>query len=193
MAELNNKDGKIIGGNGADIETYPYQVSVEVFGKHHCGGSIINKYKVLTAAHCTHDFSIRNMRVRVGSSTNGEGGQVIDVIDACEHPQYDPGNINKDFSVLTLDAEIEFGFGAQPSLLEVQGAPDKPVGTMANVTGWGVLWEDGPNSKQLQVVELPLVDRTVCQQAYTPYINITDYMICFGFKAGGKDACQVSL
>lgn len=46
-------DGRIVGGQDADIEDHPYQVSLQQYGAHICGGSIISPRHVLTAAHCT--------------------------------------------------------------------------------------------------------------------------------------------
>lgn len=46
-------DGRIIGGEPALIEDYPYQVSLQYDTYHICGGVIISENYVVTAAHCT--------------------------------------------------------------------------------------------------------------------------------------------
>lgn len=43
---------KIVGGSDALKNSAPYQVSIQVEGKHNCGGVIIHKKFVLTAGHC---------------------------------------------------------------------------------------------------------------------------------------------
>lgn len=37
---------------------------------------------------------------------------------------------------------------------------------------------------------MPIVNQTVCSDAYASFGGITDRMICAGLTAGGKDACQ---
>ncbi|KAM9457474.1 testisin-like [Clarias gariepinus] len=48
-AKLNTK---IVGGQDAVPGSWPWQVSLQVFGSHFCGGSLINNRWVLSAAHC---------------------------------------------------------------------------------------------------------------------------------------------
>merc|ERR1712215_80895 len=45
-------DGRIIGGEEAPPHEFPWQISLRNLGSHICGGSIINKNQVITAAHC---------------------------------------------------------------------------------------------------------------------------------------------
>lgn len=66
--EPQHSEQRIVGGKAAE-EPYPYQISLQVFVKgnkvgpfgqddgfrHNCGGSIINDYYVVTAAHCVEE------------------------------------------------------------------------------------------------------------------------------------------
>lgn len=69
------EDGRIIGGEDAVIETYPYQVSLENQGRHDCGASIISEHWVVTAGHCIYGDN-EDLRIRAGSSFTNRNGSL---------------------------------------------------------------------------------------------------------------------
>lgn len=48
---------RIIGGVEATLGRWPWQVSLYYSNRHTCGGSIINRQWVVTAAHCVHKYA----------------------------------------------------------------------------------------------------------------------------------------
>ena len=54
MCGLQNKDDRIVGGEDAKLGEFPWQVAIVTPGTRQpmCGGSVINNYYILTAAHC---------------------------------------------------------------------------------------------------------------------------------------------
>lgn len=49
---LLDTSGRVVGGDRADEGQFPYVISLRRGDDHMCGGSIINEYWILTAAHC---------------------------------------------------------------------------------------------------------------------------------------------
>lgn len=44
---------RIIGGEGARYGEFPYQVHIKI-AKHQCGGALVDKQSIVTAAHCVY-------------------------------------------------------------------------------------------------------------------------------------------
>ena len=45
-------DTRIVGGETAEPHSWPWQISLNVGGRHWCGGSLINNRWIVSAAHC---------------------------------------------------------------------------------------------------------------------------------------------
>ena len=183
----------IVGGNDADIQDYPYQVALlsttDWGGSYaYCGGSIINEYWVLTAAHCVIGESASNTAVRMGSEANyAEGGNTYDADEIIIHPDYNSNTYNNDIALIKLENPISFNNSAQPVLLMCDSQVEQGVqepGEMSWITGWGET-EGTTSSTQLQVVSVPIT-------ASSNYgINQIDAdMIMAGYSDGGYDSCQ---
>ena len=68
---------EIVGGQPAP-SPIPWQVSVQKLGSHHCGATILDKFTLLSAAHCfdDDDNSTDGKSIRAGSTERSSGGQV---------------------------------------------------------------------------------------------------------------------
>lgn len=68
---------------------------------------------------------------------------------------------------------------------------DLDAGTNVTISGWGALSSGGPSPLNLQYVEIPVVDRDICANAYRNLNDVNENMICAGlYGVGGRDACQ---
>ena len=113
-------DERIVGGSLVEKDTYPWFTMVLFKPKGGymqrlgCGGSLIHKEWVLTAAHCTygHEEQWAFARVIVGAYKapwNTNGGQRSvgrRVAQIYEHPDYDPNTEENDFALLKLHGAI---------------------------------------------------------------------------------------
>lgn len=51
---LNDFPNKVVGGYPAQVGDWGWQIGLNFFGSHSCGGSLLNSEWVITAAHCLH-------------------------------------------------------------------------------------------------------------------------------------------
>ena len=99
---------KIVGGTIARNGEFPYQVSIRKYGHHFCGGSIIDKQYILTAAHCAVEIPnppTEEFTVVTGTNTLSDGGQESAIAEVTTHPEYTPGQENSwhnDIAVLKV-------------------------------------------------------------------------------------------
>lgn len=182
-------DGKIIGGVSTSIEKHPYQVSLQSnYGEHFCGGSIISKTVIVTAAHCVISKTVSSIKVRLGSTNTGIGGTLVDAKDIVYHENYNSITHDNDVAIVKLTHPVEKSARIQViELAEV--TPDS--GTPAIVTGWGVavIAVIPYLPSVLQEVEINIVGRTECRSPiYQLGAKITDNMLCAYGK--DKDSCQ---
>ncbi len=203
---------QIVGGQDADPGEWPWQValvnagSTDLYNNQFCGGSVIDEYWVLTAAHCTDGAAPSSIDIVAGIQnlvTPEAGYQQIGVLDIIIHPGWDPATFDYDISLLRLAEPVQFGTTAGG--LDVEPAPLVPsdvgdlVDVLSAVTGWGnTIAQPVPGGSnfpaQLQEVEVPILSNAQCEALYDandgPGDWITANMLCAGYEAGGKDSCQ---
>lgn len=191
---LPTRDGKIVGGTPVNIADFPYQVSLQSYGSHICGGSIILPKYILTAAHCTNGVLVPvvSISIRAGSSTREMGGSVHAVLRIIQHPQWDSGTNDIDISIVELLLTFFMGANVQPVLVATSGSTIDP-GENVWVSGWGALISGGSFPNQLQAVEVQIIDQATCRLAFADSSDssfITDNMICASVNGGGKGFCE---
>ncbi|XP_066951798.1 proclotting enzyme-like [Macrobrachium rosenbergii] len=187
-------ESRIVGGQEAKIGEYPWMVLVFItlkLGGHAiCGGSLIKRKWVLSAAHCFHGLNYESVALFLGDhniATNDEvptTGFIAHTIRI--HPQYDSYSQNNDIALLELSGEATFNERIQPVCLP--NAEDVVPGKLAVATGWGYTQYGGSLSDVLREVEVSLISNSQCKKLYSGLATITSNMLCA--YSSGKDACQ---
>ena len=136
-----------------------------------CGGSIITSLHILTAAHCTYDSSINEVKapasihVLVGEhDTSDSIADVHNVSKITSHPRFNHDNADYDFSILTLTSPIALSSKAAPICLPASVA-SLYTGQVATVTGWGDTG-DGSQASTLQEVDVLVESNDKCNDYY---------------------------
>ncbi|KAJ9597877.1 hypothetical protein L9F63_011243, partial [Diploptera punctata] len=182
-----NFDARIVGGDVADIEDFPYEVSIEYSGVFDCAGSIISNEWVVTAAHYLKNLETSKVQVRSGTAEKENGGILHGVSEIIMNPNFDEGhNYDGDIALIKVVPPFEFG----PTVQSIPLAEKVPEdGAMATVSGWGAELDGDVLSPELRYVNVPIVNHDLCEHDYFDRGGITNNMICAGFEQGGKDAC----
>lgn len=185
--------GRIVGGHETLIQVLPYQVSLQRFGHHSCGASIISPKFVVTAAHCISGYP-EWYSIRSGSTNHSEGGTLHRVKRVIVHEK----NRFNDFGMILNDIALvevcePFDFDNTRRAIELFNQDEKSSsGSMAVVSGWGAT-EDlmKLKSDNLRSVAVPIVEQDICVKAYEDLGGVPEGQICAAlFGIGGKDACQ---
>ncbi|XP_063068062.1 elastase-1-like [Engraulis encrasicolus] len=202
---MKDVQGVVVGGQVAPPNSWPWQVSLQVkYGheySHICGGTLIRKQWVMTAAHCVD--SENTFRVVLGEHNleKKEGHeQFIDVLFPFIHPDWDTNNVAQGFDIalLYLSTEATLNRYVKLGTLPPAGQVLKH-GHPCYITGWGLTETDGHISTELKQAQLPLVGYNTCSRGDWWGATVTDTMVCAGGStdsgcngdSGGPLNCKV--
>jgi trypsin len=198
-------DSVVVGGYPVEISESPWAVALssrDRFGGtragQFCGGVVVGRSTVLTAAHCLSQEvlgappgQVRDLKVIAGrGDLLSDEGLEIAVRETWTNPGYDGYTNAGDFAVLTLAEPL-----AASSVIRMAGPGDAAYrpGTGALVYGWGDTTGGGDYARSLRAARLQVLPDAVCEEAYPGSADgmyLAGSMLCAGEEAGGRDACQ---
>ena len=191
---------RVVGGHEAVPHSWPMMVSIRFgfFAGHTCGGSILDQFHILTAAHCVDDEQLIDpvdTYVTVGIHNRfATDGRKFEVNRITLHPQW---NVSKfgylnDIAILTLTESLEFGTDPfiyptclPPATPLAQASQYPPSGTRLVLIGWGSTGIDSdklPDNLQQAMFKLIDISDPTCRKM----INDTERQFCAGLDEGGK-------
>ena len=196
---------QVVGGTAVANGEYPFMASVQERKKgqppakeHFCGGTLIDRDSVLTAAHCAayikREIPARKLRIVVGVTVlNSDQGQARGIRSLRVHPRYHGGrSAAYDAAVIELDRPVRF----DPIKLATtdQNSLERP-GRKARIAGWGNTIQQTPPfylepdsyPNRMRAATVPLVSdvraEDVYESSYVPRL-----MVAAG--EDGKDTCD---
>ena len=182
---------RIVGGEKTAIEEHPWQVAIEIKhsdGTYLCGGSIILKKWVLSAAHCfSPDAQPNEVKVKAGATDYVSEGKWFPVDKVVVHERYNPQTFENDIALIRIDPGLPKG----QIISLVDAASDLTPGQPLQVTGWGTTKEvGGQMPTHLFKATVPYVDNDTCNKPNSYNGKVLPGMMCAGKEQGGINSCQ---
>ncbi|XP_059610427.1 CLIP domain-containing serine protease B9-like [Phlebotomus argentipes] len=207
---------RIIGGSETKLTEYPWLALLEYERRDgswtaECGGFLINRRYVVTAAHCILGDKVdkvgRLINIRIGEyNVETDPDCIVDefgdqncndpvlnlaVEEITTHENYlrdNPSNNQNDIALVRLSGNVEYSNSRSPICLPTPNFPGTRVGGNVTVAGWGQTLESQRNSVKLKVT-VPIVSAERCEREYSRKTELSfDLQMC----AGGnfiQDSC----
>ncbi|XP_030585415.1 mast cell protease 1A-like [Archocentrus centrarchus] len=185
----NAQGSEIINGRPVPESLMRYMASVQINGKHVCGGFLVSEDFVLTAAHCdknspmevvlgTHNLKkVNNDRMRFSVKT-------------CKHKYYDKVESGNDIMLLQLSRKVQLDKKVKPIQLAKKAI--KATDNMkCLVAGWGFTATNGKAVDVLNQADVPLIDLNVCKKQWKfQKVVLPKGVLCAGGFGTKNGFCQ---
>ncbi|KYM93571.1 Serine protease easter [Cyphomyrmex costatus] len=188
---------RIFGGERTELDEFPWMALLEYQKPNGrttaCGGVLISKRYILTAAHCVKGKDLptnwRLSSVRLGEyDTDTDRDCIPDGVDEqIAHENYRPLSRDQsyDIALLRLSRDVPFTRYIKPICLP----SNSTINGKLFVAGWGKTETRSASNLKLKLT-LPLAEKSVCDQTYVSAgVRLGYGQICAGGQKG-KDSCR---
>ncbi|XP_063058132.1 transmembrane protease serine 9-like [Engraulis encrasicolus] len=177
----------IINGTKVKEDSRLYMVSVQQVKRHACGGFLVDKYFVMTAAHCIYKEVnvVAGVTVVVGDHNirKQTPGSRKEVKYFYIHPKYNPKTLENDIALLQLAGGLQTSKSVNWIAL-----PDKVTNIKAalvcSVAGWGATKTNGRENVDLLETNVIIVPRQECKKKWK---KLSKEVVC---ASGDSGFCQ---
>lgn len=203
---------RIIGGVNATLGEYPWlarigYVNPESPGAvpvYRCGGTLVNRDYVLTAAHCVTNLpgTLTIGSIRLGDYNINTDPDCTEDLCADHVKDFTPAQVlvhkhygsppnRNDIALIKLNQSVEYTKWIVPICLPFGDLMKKNLtDVVAEVAGWGFYDMSIPTgSVVLQTVKLPIITTYRCGRAFRQMSLNESQQLCVGGEVG-KDSCN---
>lgn len=204
QAQSEDPETRIVGGTAVSNGKYPFVTALldkrapgSAYDRQFCGGTLIDRDSVLTAAHCIEGSGAgaSNLQITAGRTVlDSSQGQIRNVSRVDVHPRYSYSSRSQayDVAVLTLKRPVQGVQTIKPAKAPQDGF--ESPGRSLTVAGWGNT-EAQPASgsgggqnypSRMREARVPVVSDSQARRSYPSYAS------ALSVAAGktGKDSCQ---
>ncbi|CAH1163494.1 unnamed protein product [Phaedon cochleariae] len=193
---------RIIGGKKAFFGQFPWQAYIKILS-YQCGGVLVSRKFVATAAHCIITAKLKDVLVYLGELDTQDTGNVEEFAPAelhrvrkrIIHPKFRYRITQPDrFDLALLELVTEAGNFFHISPICLPDGDMKLTGRNAVVAGWGKVQSSNElmGTNILRSATVPILDIRECMTWHkTRRITVDLHleMLCAGHKNGKHDAC----
>lgn len=199
--------GLVIGGNQTTPHEFPWSVAIfeKVDGINFsfiCGGTLITKRKVITAAHCVQQKytnslkKAENFELRLGvydlNKNNEVGALSVKPLNITIHPEWNPQvtSYDADIAVIELPKKVPISKYIRPICIweRRRGAPTFKEGV---VSGWGYSSHNVKvNENIARKLKIPTINNEECFLTQPEFTQLASNRTFCGGERRGSGPCK---
>ncbi|XP_059470819.1 brachyurin-like [Neocloeon triangulifer] len=181
----------IVNGRTANRGDFPHIVAIIMDTDNFCGGSLISRSVVLTAAHCVKPFS--SFMLIFGAQTRegqGQNSEIRESTSAVYHEKYNPNTMRNDIAMIYLPRPVELNSFVKVIKVATKLHDSNMLrkGVAATVAGWGKTSDAADVSNILKTANLIIQGNNFCSSTYGTD-SFTPNQIC-ALGRNGDATCQ---